>query len=136
MQANSADTKRPFGEVVRGVVADVMLLVRQELHLAAAESKPKLARVGLGVGLLLGAAILAVCGLGALVATAIVALALVVPLWLAALIVTIVLLGACAVVALRGLATLKKTGSLVPTLTLQTIKEDVLAMRAGVEHAR
>ena len=133
---SSSEKHRPFGELVQTVIAEIKLLIRQEIRLASAESKPKLARAAAGIGLLLAAAIFALGAFGALTATLIVALSLLVPLWLAALIVTVGYALVCAAAALQGVASLKKAGSLVPTQTLQTIKEDVLAVRAGVEQAR
>ena len=74
--------------------------------------------------------------MGALTATFILALALLVPAWLAALIVTAVYMVACACATVAGVAALKKAGTLVPTQTLQTLQEDVVAVRAGVAQAR
>jgi len=136
MRASSAEKQRPFSALVQTLVAEVTLLIRQELQLAAAESRPKLARTGAGLGLLVAAAVFAFGALGTLTAAAIVALAMLVPLWLAALIVTFAYVLACAGAALRGIAVLKTGGSFVPAQTLQTIKEDVLAVRAGLEQAR
>ena len=136
MHSSSSERQRPIGELIRTIIAEAMLLIRQELRLAAAESKPKLARAGMGLGLVFVAALFALGTFGALTATLIIALALVVPGWLAALIVTLGYALICAAAALQGIAAVKKAGSLVPTQTLQTLKEDVLVIRAGVEHAR
>jgi hypothetical protein len=136
MHASSADKQRPIGELIRTIFAETMLLIRQELRLAAAESKPKLARAGIGAGLLIVSAFFAFGAFGVLTATLVIALALLLPLWLAALIVTMVYVAVCAAAALQGVAALKQAGSLVPTQTLQTLKEDVVVLRAGVEHAR
>ena len=136
MHASSSDKQRSIGELVRTIVAEASLLIRQELRLAAAESKPKLAKAGRGAGFLIAALLFALGTFGALTATLIVALALLVPPWLAALIVTLSYAIVCAVAARQGIAALKKAGSLVPTQTLQTLKEDVVVLRAGVEHVR
>ena len=61
------------------------------MRLAQAEMAEKGKRAGLGLGLFSAAGLVAVFGLGTLVTTAILALALVVPAWLAGLIVAVVL---------------------------------------------
>jgi len=67
-------------------------LVRSELQLAKVELTNSAKHAGLGAGLFSVAGVLAWFGLGALIATAIIALDLVLPLWAAALIVTLLLL--------------------------------------------
>jgi Putative Actinobacterial Holin-X, holin superfamily III len=128
VHASSTEKQRPIGELVQSIIAEATLLIRQELRLAAAESKPKLARAGAGAGLLIVAAVFGFGAFGALTAALIISLALVVAPWLAALIVTLGYVLVCAVSARQGLATLKNAGSLVPTQTLQTIKEDAVAL--------
>ena len=66
-------------------------LVRDEMRLAQAEMTQKGKKAGLGIGLFSVAGLLAFFGLAVLITTAILALALVLPAWLAALIVTVVL---------------------------------------------
>jgi uncharacterized membrane protein YqjE len=74
--------------------------VRSELQLAKVELTNSAKHAGLGVGLFSVAGVLAWFGLGALIATAIIALDLVLPLWAAALIVTSVLFVAAGIAAL------------------------------------
>src|SRR5258705_12597363 len=69
----------------------ISTLVRDELALAKAELVAKGKRAGQGVGLFAVAGAVAFFGLGGLVATAIAALRLVWPVWLAARTVTVVL---------------------------------------------
>src|SRR4028118_1678002 len=62
-------------------------LVRDEARLAQAEVTQKAKRLGVGAGLFGGAGLFAFFGLAALITTAILALALVLPAWLSALLV-------------------------------------------------
>lgn len=71
-----------------GLIVD---LVRAELQQFKAELSAKGQRIGLGVGLIVVAAVFAFFGLAVLVAVAVLALALVLPAWLAALIVAALL---------------------------------------------
>lgn len=77
-------------------------LVRDELALAQVELKNTAKKAGSGAGLLGAAGVLALFGFGAAVATAIIALALLLPAWASALIVTALLFAAAGVAALLG----------------------------------
>jgi hypothetical protein len=77
---------------------------------------------------LIVAAVFGLGAFGALTAALIIALALIVPPWLAALIVTLGYVLVCAVAARQGIAAVKSAGSLVPAQTLQTLKEDVAVL--------
>ncbi len=70
------------------VTDKVNSIVGREVERATTEIKKKLRAVGLGVGLLAVAAVLAIFGLGLALATSAAALATVVSTWLALLIVT------------------------------------------------
>ena len=59
-------------------------------------------RAGMGIGMFGGAGLVALYGVGALVATVILALALAMPAWVAALIVAVVLFAVAGVLALIG----------------------------------
>lgn len=98
-------------------------LVRDELKLARAEYTEKAKQGGTAAGLFGAGAVLAWFGLGALIATAILLLALVLPAWAAALIVTAVIFAAAGIAALLGK---KKTEGLSPTpeRTVATVRRD------------
>src|SRR5690348_10718686 len=78
-------------ELVRLAADQVSRLVRDELQLARMEMSVKARRFGVGAGLFGTAGVVALYGLGVLIATAVLALALVLPAWLAALIVAVAL---------------------------------------------
>src|SRR3954462_7777784 len=94
--------ERPTGELVKDLSAQVSTLVRQELELAKVELTAKGKQAGIGAGMLGGAGLFALYGVGALVACAILALSTVVDGWLAALIVAAVLFVVAGVLALAG----------------------------------
>ena len=128
--------RRPAGELVKDLTTQVSTLVRQELELAKVELTEKGKQAGIGAGMFGGAGVLALSGVGALVATAILALATAVDGWLAALIVALVLLVGAGVLALLGRARAKKAVPVVPEQTVETIKEDVRYTKQHVAEAR
>jgi uncharacterized membrane protein YqjE len=100
-------------------------LIRSELRLAQAEMTEKAKHAGVGAGLFGGAGVVALYGGGALVATIILALALVMPAWLAALIVTVVLFAVAGVVALMGKKQVSQATPAAPQHTIDSVKQDV-----------
>lgn len=112
------------------------LLMREEIALAKAELSEKGKRVGAGAGLFGGAGLLAVFGVGALTAAAILALGLLVAGWLAALIVAVLYLLIAGVAALLGRRQVKQSGPALPEQTVATLKADVQTAKARVQEAR
>lgn len=84
---NSA-AESSVSELVKQASEQLSALVRDEPRSARAEMKQKGKRFGVGGGLFGGAGLVAVLAAQAAVATAIIALGLVWPLWLSALVVT------------------------------------------------
>jgi hypothetical protein len=82
-------------------------------------------KAGVGVGMLSGAAAFALATLGGSMATIIILLDLVMPLWLAALITTVVYGAVAAVLAMRGRDELKEAGAPVPERARDSVKEDI-----------
>ncbi|MGC4112252.1 MAG: phage holin family protein [Nocardioides sp.] len=80
------------------------------------------------------AGLLALYGVGVLITTAILALALAMAAWLAALIVAAVVLVFAGVAALLGKTRLKAVGSPMPERAVDNLKRDVETIRHG--HAR
>ena len=95
-------TDPSVGQLMTQLSEQTSRLVRDEMALAQLELKETAKQAGKGAGLLSGAGVLALYGLGAAIATAIIGLALLLPLWAAALIVTAVLLIAAGIAALLG----------------------------------
>ncbi len=76
-------------QLVSQLTEQTSRLVRDEVELAKVELTSKAKQAGMGAGLFSAAGLLALYGFGALVATAILALALVMDAWLAALVVAV-----------------------------------------------
>jgi len=112
-------------ELVKELTRDISELVRQEIELARAEVTEKGKKAGLGVGMFGGAAVLGMAVVGGSMATIIILLDLVMPLWLASLITTVLYAAAAGLLALRGLDELKETGAPIPERTKQSVKEDI-----------
>ena len=127
---------RPVGELVKDLAGQTSTLVRQEIQLAQAElaSKGKLA--GRGAGLLAGAAVAGLLALIALTAVLIAALDTALPLWLAALIVTVLWAVIGAVLAARGRKELQQAAPPVPEQTVETVKEDIQWAKTQTGSAR
>ena len=121
-----ADLRRqPTGELVKELAEEVSNLVRAELELARAEITAKGKRAGIGLGELGAAGIVALYALGALTACFIAALALAMPVWLAALIVAVVYGIIAAVLYFVGRQQLERGLPPTPERTQRTIKEDI-----------
>lgn len=124
MASNTINPQRTASELLQDVMHDVSDVVRGEIRLAKAEVSEKTAKAGKAAGMF-GAA--AVCGLmacAALVAAGIAALALVMPVWLAAAIMAVLLGGAGGAAYAGGRAKLKSVNP-VPERTVETIKDDI-----------
>lgn len=106
-------------------------LIRSELRLAQAEMTEKAKHAGVGVGLFGGAGVIALYGVGTLIATIILALALLIPAWLAALIVTVVLFAIAGVAALLGKKQVSQATPAAPKHTIESVKQDVDTIKGG-----
>jgi uncharacterized membrane protein YqjE len=115
---------RGIGELVKDLASQTSTLVRQEIKLAQAEVTEKGKVAGKGAGMLAGAAVTALLGLGALTALLIIVLDSFMPLWLAALIVTLLWLAVAGVLAMSGKKALQSATPPVPQ-TVETVKEDI-----------
>ena len=80
-----------LGQLVGDFTNDISTLIRDEMALAKVEIQQSVKDAGIGAGLFSAAGVVALYGVGALLATLILVLALVVDAWLAALIVTLAL---------------------------------------------
>jgi uncharacterized membrane protein YqjE len=113
-------------ELVTRLTQQSTELIRSELKLAQAEMTEKAKHAGVGAGLFGGAGVVALYGVGALVATIILALvALGLKAWLAALIVTVVLFVVAGVVALLGKKQVSQATPAAPEHTIDSVKRDV-----------
>jgi uncharacterized membrane protein YqjE len=118
-----------LGALVNQLTTEVPELIRSEIRLAQAEMAEKGKRAGIGIGMFSGAGLLAFFGFGTLLATAILALALVMDAWLAALIVTVVLFIAAAVLALMGKNKVQEATPAMPERAVVGVKEDIATVK-------
>lgn len=118
-----ATEERTIGDLFADLTADLRVLVRQEVALARAEVSDKVSHLGRDAATIAIGGVLAFVGLQALVATAILALSLVLPAWLSALIVGAVLALVGGLLAWRGYQDLRERG-VVPQETVESLKED------------
>lgn len=114
---------RSIATLLSDLAGETILLLRQELALVRAELHEKMSRVGQGATALGAGAMIAYSGWLALVAAMILALMLVWPAWLAALVVGAVIVIVGIVLMLIGRSRLD-TEKLVPKRTLRTLRED------------
>jgi hypothetical protein len=113
------------GELVKELSQQVSRLVREELKLAQIEMTRKGKQAGIGAGMLGGSGLIALYGVGCLLACAIIAISGAVAAWLAALIVGAALMSMAGIAALMGRARLRKATPGVPEQALGNVKADV-----------
>lgn len=114
-----------FGQLLSELASDTSTLVKQEIALARVELGDKAKKAGRGAGLLAGAAVAGLLMLGALTALLIIALDAAMPLWLAALIVTLLWAIVALVLAQSGRSAVRRALPPQPEQTIETLKEDV-----------
>ncbi len=117
------------GQLISDLTTQISRLVKDEARLAQAEVTQKAKRLGVGAGLFGGAGLFAFFGLAALITTAILALALVLPAWLSALIVALVLFAVAGVLALVGKKDVQKGTPPVPTEAIASTKADIQTVK-------
>jgi hypothetical protein len=121
----TAEDDRPIGELVQDLSRQTSTLIRQEMRLAQAELSEKGRHAGKGAGMFGGAGLVALYGVGALIAAAILGLATVIEPWIAAAAVGVGLLLISGVVALAGKKELNEAGPPKPEQTLDSVHQDV-----------
>lgn len=104
-------------------------LIAAEIEQLKAELKRKFTALGVGAGLIVGAAVVLLFMIGVLLTAAILALSLVMPGWLAALLVAVVLLLIAAVLGWIGYRKLQGGMPPVPTETIDSLRQDLDAIR-------
>lgn len=114
---------RSLGELFSELAQETSTLVRQEVTLAKTEVSDKASRAGKHVGILAAGGALAYAGLLAILAAVIVLLNMVMPLWVAALLVGLVVVVVGYLLVRRGLDALKRE-DFTPRETIETLKED------------
>jgi hypothetical protein len=115
----------PIAELVKTLGQETSMLMRQELDLAKAEVTKKAKKAGVGIAGFGAAGIIAFVALEALTACLIAAIAVALPVWAAALIVTGAYAAVAGVLALLGRRRLAEAVPPKPEQTIESVKEDV-----------
>jgi uncharacterized membrane protein YqjE len=124
-------TEPTLGALVHDLTTQLPQLIRSEIRLAQAEVTQKGKAVGVGMGMFSAAGLLAFFGLATLITTAVLALALVLPAWAAALIIAALLLVLAAIVALLGKTKVAKAGPPKPERALEGVRDDLATVRGA-----
>ncbi len=125
----SETSRRSLFTLIGSIPTLLVDLIRDEIESLKIEMTGKLKSAGIGIGLLAGAAAFVFFALMVLIAAAVLGLTMVLPAWLAALIVGVVILLIAAVLAFVGLRSLKKGVPPAPTNTIESIKKDVRTIK-------
>ena len=123
---------RSLGELIGDLSDQLSRLIRTEIELAKAEITARLQKLGTGAGLLIGAAVVAFYLLGAVIATAIIALSVPFEPWLAGLIVTVFLLLVVALLAWLGIREVKRGAPPTPTKAIEGVQQDIDAVKEAI----
>jgi len=123
------DQRHSTAELVKMMSEQVSVLIRDELKLAQLELASKGKQAALGAGMFGISGMVALYGVGCLLACAIIAISGAVAAWLAALIVGMVLLATAGAVVLLGKHRLHKAAPAVLEETVASIKADVEEVR-------
>jgi len=115
--------ERPLGELFSDLVHETTTLVRNEVALAKVEMTQKATKVGRNVGSLVVGGAVGYAGLLAVCAAVILLLDRVMPAWLAALIVGVVVAVVAWVLISKALTALRSM-DLKPQETVESLKED------------
>lgn len=127
--------KRSLLTLISDLPGLVSELIAAEIEQLKAELARKFSALGIGAGLMAGAAIVLLFTVGVLLTAGILALSLVMPGWLAALLVAVVLLVIAALLGWIGYARFKAGLPPVPTDTITSLKKDLNVVR-GVTRVR
>jgi len=132
----ATERERSLGTIIKELTADFSNLFRSEIALLKLELKESAAKLSGGAALMSAALFLALIGIAFLFVTITLGLvALGVPAWLSALIVTVVLFAAAGVLAMLGKKKLESV-NFVPSDSIEHIRGDLDALKADVARVR
>ncbi|WP_226909589.1 phage holin family protein [Georgenia ruanii] len=123
---------RTVGELIATVSEQFSRLVRDELQLAQVQLAEKGKRLGTGAGFLGAAGVVALYAVGVLLAAAVLGLATVLPAWLSALIVGVVLLIIAGIAAMLGKKKIDASKQ-VNANPQDGFKDDLDAVKKGIQ---
>jgi hypothetical protein len=128
--------EQSLAELTKRLSDQASTLAQKEVELAKAELAIKGKRLGLGAGAFGAAGLLGLYALGALIAAAILALAIVLDAWLAALIMAACLGAAAGALALTGKRKVEEGAPPVPEQAMESTKADVEHTKRRVKEER
>jgi uncharacterized membrane protein YqjE len=114
----------------------ISTLIRDEIESIKQELITRLKAAGIGIGFFAGAAVFGYFGAFALLATVILVLALWLPAWAAALIVTVLLFIVAGILALLGVRRLRRGVPPVSQSSIDSVKSDVQAFKGVGQYDR
>jgi hypothetical protein len=128
--------ERSLAQLTKQLTQQTSALAQKEVELAKAELALKGKRIGMGVGAFGAAGLIGLYALGALSAAAILALAIVLDAWLAALIVAVGYGAIAGVLALSGRQKVEQGAPPVPEEAIESTKEDIEHTKQRAKEAR
>ena len=120
-------------QLVERLSAQVSALVRDEIALATVEMKQKGSRIGAGLGISGAGGLLALYGVTAVLAAAVLGLATVLDAWLAALIVGVVLLAVAGALTAAGIGQVRSGTPPLPEQAVQSTKRDIETVKESIQ---
>ncbi|GAA4162962.1 hypothetical protein GCM10022286_22700 [Gryllotalpicola daejeonensis] len=124
-----AQGARSLPELISELPQLFMALVRAEVNQLKSELTAKAKVAAVGIAMFFGALLLLLLFVPVLIAAAILGFSTIVAPWLAALIVAGILLVLIAILAIIGIVFFKKIGSATPKNTIDSVKNDVDAVK-------
>lgn len=122
---------KSVSELLADLSDELRRLARAEMKLAMVEARRKAKKAGVGAGSFGAAALFGMIGLCVLVAAAVLALALVWPAWLAALVIGGAALVIAGIAAMVGRSSLRRSLPPVPQWAITSVRDDIEAIKKG-----
>ncbi|MGI9004629.1 MAG: phage holin family protein [Streptosporangiaceae bacterium] len=120
---------RSVADLVKDLSELIPQLVRDEIKLAQLELTRKGKQAGMGAGMFAGSGLVALYGVGCLIAAVVIAISGAIAAWLAALIVGVALLAVAALAALAGAGRLRRATPPVPEQAMHSVQADIREVR-------
>lgn len=133
---SATEAGRSLGAIIKDLTADFSMLFRSEIALLKLELKDTATQLGGGAAMFAGSLVVALLGVAFLFVTVVLGLvALGVPAWLSALIITVLLFIGAGVLAMMGRKKFAQV-KFVPTESVEQIKTDIEAIKADISRVR
>ena len=128
---NNSPFQPTLGELVGTLTQQLTNLIKGEIELVKAQVAEKGQKFGIGIGLFVGAGVMAFFAFAVLITTVILALANAVPAWLAALIVAVALLLLAGLLAFVGKKAIDKAQEVEVSSPVASVKADIEIVKEG-----